>query len=106
MPLEIPSHQSRDERNSSIQQQLSAQGFGLPGKPLLRDSEQAKETMCPGLVELGKRRNSGWLPPEEQEFLLSLPAEGRVVWCRAWEMRKGLLLILKTIFFLGKSLLD
>ena len=54
MPLKIPSHQLGNERNSSIQKQLTSQGFGLTGKPLLRDSGQAEETGCPGLAGLGK----------------------------------------------------
>lgn len=54
MPLKIPSHQLGNERNSSIQKQLTSQGFRLTGKPLLRNSGQAEETGCPGPAGLGK----------------------------------------------------
>lgn len=94
MPLKIPSHQLGNERNSSIQKQLTSQGFGLTGKPLLRDSRQAEETGCPGLAGLGKEPSASRVG---SNTVFSASREGRMVWCKAWEKRRGLILILRAI---------
>lgn len=83
MPLKIPSHQLGNESNSSIQKQLTSQGFGLTWKPLLRDSGQAEESGCPGLAGLGKEPAvAAWVPPGWAAILCSAPRD-REGWCEA-----------------------
>lgn len=87
MPLKIPSHQLRNEGNSSIQKQLTARGFRVMGKPLCGDSGQAEGTGCPGLAGLGEE------PSASRVGSNALPGplgEGRTVWCKAWEKRVGI----------------
>lgn len=88
MPLKIPSHQLGNESNSSIQKQLTSQGFGLMWKPLLRDSGQAEESRCPGLAGLGKEPEvAAWVPPGWAEILCSAPRD-REGWCEAKPRRE------------------